>query len=888
MLRFRPLVAKFRATFSRSRNDAELNEEIETHLALLSAALIARGISPEEAHLAARREFGGIEQTKQTYREARGMTRLENLFQDLRLSLRSLRKNPGFAAIAIGSLAIGIGANTSMFSIVQALEFRALPIPEPRQLVQVRSFSPQAKTYADNFAYPFVRELANTGLFRSTAAMFPTTVSLSTTGKITQVPGELVTGDYFRTLAVQPILGRLLGPEDMRHPGADTVCVISYSLWQSRFAGSKDVLSQSVLLDGRRFQIVGVTAKGFQGSVLYWPHEIQIPVSMTAAFMDGFPWQSANSTYLYLFARLQPGITLAAADARLKVIGPQVGAKIRNPKNPDQTARWNRFSLVPASQGPGLQEDKTLQVSLVSGIVFLTLLIACANIACLLLARASAQERETAVQISLGAPQSRIIERYVVESLLLAAGGGIAGFIASRWIAQLFTYVLQVGYLNVRPDTGMLLFSLAACAGTALLFGFIPGWQASRVKARFVGFREHGSARTTRRENLFRRGLVSLQIALSTVLLVGCTLSLRSLQKIQSVALGFDPNHVLMIDLDPSRAGRSQAESLAIYRQVLDRVRLLPGVESATLGYGAPLSGFTFNTSFASSRITDAKVPDRVVPSAIVAGGLFQTFHISLLRGRDFTDSDLHQPRSIIVNRAFVDYYHLGDRAVGKRLQFDRDQPSLEIIGVVANTKMESAREEEATPAMFIPLTDDSRGQFSLFVRARGATDSLFREIRTVVESVDPQTPVTGENRLDDKVAAQYFDQRAIASLCSGFGAFALLLSCMGIYGVAAYAISRRTQEIGVRVALGALRTDVAALFLRETCWISAIGLAIGIPAALALASFVRTLLFGVEPGDPVTLSISAMTLSAVCLAAAALPLRDAFRVDPAEALRGE
>lgn len=608
---------------------------------------------------------------------------------------------------------------------------------------------------------------------------------------------------------------------------------------------------------------------------------------MTAELLNGFAWQSPNSTFLYTFARLRPGMSLTQADSRLKVIAPQIGAKIRNPKNPDQTARFNRFSIVSASQGPGFMEDKSLQVSLVSAVVFLTLLIACANLACLLLARASAQERETAVQLSLGAPRTRIVQRYLAESLLLAAAGALLGLIASRWLTKLFTYVLQIGYLTVKTDTGMLFFSMAACVLTALLFGFVPGWQASRVSARFIGLREHGTARLTRSQNLFRKTLVSIQVALATVLLIGCALFLRSLQNIEAVKLGFDPHNLVLVDLDPGKAGRSQAKSLEIYRQVLDRVRLLPDVGSASLVVGMPLSGNTGQASFPASKITKAKVPDRIVPAATVTIGFFQTLGIPILKGRDFTESDLNRPRALIVNRAFLDYYRLEDDALGHRFQFDKDMEPVELIGIVGNPKIQSVREEPA-PAMFFPVTDDLRGQLSLIVRVHGPLGNIFREIRTAVRSIDPATPITSERRFEEMVASQYFDQRAIASLCSIFSFFALFLSCMGLYGVAAYSISRRTQEIGVRFALGALRTDVARLFLKESFGITLVGLSIGAPAALALASLVRTLLFGVEPADPLTLAIAAIALAVACLAASALPLRKAFRIDPAEALRGE
>ncbi|MCU1295162.1 MAG: putative Permease [Bryobacterales bacterium] len=851
---------------------------------MLAAAYMDRGVSAREASLAARRDFGGVEVTKQIYREHRGLNLLENLLQDLRLALRSLRKNPGFAAIAIGSLAIGIGCNSSMFAVVRALKFRTLPVPSPQELVQLRSFSPEFKSTVDTFSYPFVKELAKANLFRSAAAMFPIALSLYDGVRTSQVPAELITGDYFRTLGVKPALGRLLLPSDMTSLGANPVCVISYSLWQSRFAGQPNVLERSILMNGRRFQIVGVTEPGFQGSVLYWPHDVEVPVSMTAQFMQDVPWKSPNFTFLYVFGRLNPGQMRTAAEARLKVVAPRIGSKIRDPKNPDQTARFNQFSLLPASRGPGFMEDNTTQLSLLSGVVVLTLLIACANIACLLLARASAQERETAVQISLGAPRTRIIQRYLAESLLITAAGGVLGLIATRWLTHVFLYVLHLGYLEVQPDAGMLLFSLGACALTALLFGLFPGWQASRVNARVFGFREHGAARTSRSQNLFRKTLVAFQIALATVLLVGFALFLRSLQKVQSVNLGFDPDNVVIANLDPGKAGRSHAKSLEIYRAVLDRVRLLPDVESATLAFGIPFSGFIGQASFDAAKMTDAKVQSRLVPASSVAADYFRTLRIRILRGRDFNSEDLRKLHAVIVNRAFVDYYKLGDKAVGHHFNFDGD---MEIVGVVANAKVQTVREEQS-PAMFFPVTNDSSGQLSVMARTRGASDTVLREIRKIVQSVDSQTPMVDEQRLSELVSNQSFNERAITALCSIFSIFALLLSCMGLYGVVAYSISRRTQEIGVRFAIGASRPDVARLFLKESCALILSGLAVGIPAALALAWLVRTMLFGVEPADPSVITLAAAALTLACLTASALPLRRAFAIDPAEALRGE
>ncbi len=882
MFLFGAIWSKLGATLSRGRRDAELNEEIESHLALLTADYVRRGQSAREAEEAAKREFGGVERTKQIYRESRGLNLIENAMQDLRLAVRALYKNRGFACVAIGSLAIGIGANASMFSVVRALKFRALPVPRPQELVQVRSFSPEYKTYADTFSYPFVKELANQDIFRSTAATFPTSISLYDGRETSQIAAELVTGEYFKTLEVKPALGRLLTARDMNSPGGDSVCTISYSLWQSRFGGRADVLDQSVLLNGQRFQVVGVTEPGFQGSVLYWPHDMQIPVSMTAAFMHGFPWQSANATFLYTFARLKTKGDRAAVESRLKVIGPRIGSKISDPKNPDQTARWNRFSLVAAPQGPGFMEDRSTQTSLVSGIVVLTLLIACANIACLLLARASAQERETAVQIALGAPRGRILQRYLVESLLLTSVGGCFGIIASHWLTQLFIYVLNLSYLDVGLDGGMLLFSIGACATTALLFGLFPGWQASRVKIETVSLREHGSARTS--QHLFRKMLVAFQVALATVLLIGLGLCVRSLQKVQAVDLGFRPEHVVVVDIDPRKAGRSDVKTLAIYRTVLDRVRLLPDVESASLALGTPFSGFVGTASFDAAKMTSAKVQNRLVTAVSVGSDFFRTLGIRILRGRDFNSDDFKKRLTVIVNRAFVEYYRLGEKAVGHRFEFDSES---EIVGVVADSKYQSVREASA-PAMFFPVTDGWKGQLSIVARARGTSDTVLSEIRSVVRAVDSQTPVTEEKRLDNLVLNQYFDQRAITALCSLFSIFALGLSCMGVYGVAAYSISRRTQEIGVRFALGAGRRDVADLFMRESLALICAGLLVGIPAALALASLIKAILFGIAPTDPYTILAAAATLAFVCVGTSMLSLRKAFAVNPVEALRGE
>lgn len=368
------------------------------------------------------------------------------------------------------------------------------------------------------------------------------------------------------------------------------------------------------------------------------------------------------------------------------------------------------------------------------------------------------------------------------------------------------------------------------------------------------------------------------------MLLVGLGLCVRSLEKVQAVDLGFNPKHVVVVDIDPGKASRSEVKALAIYRAVLERVRLLPDVESASLAYGIPFSGFGGTASFDAAKMTSAKVQNRLVTAVSVDSDYFRTLGIRILRGRDFRSDDLKKARTVIVNRAFVAYYRLGERAVGHHFEFNGDT---EIIGVVADSKNQSVR-EASSPAIFFPVADGLRGQLSIVARARGTSDALLREIRNVVRAVDSQTPVTEEKLLDNLVLNQYFDQRAITALCSLFSIFALGLSCMGVYGVAAYSISRRTQEIGVRFALGAGRRDVAGLFLRESLVLICAGLVVGIPAALSLASLVKAILFGVAPTDPYTVLAAAATLAIVCVGTSMLSLRKAFAVNPVEALRSE
>ena len=817
---------------------------------------------------------------KENSREVWGWHWLETLAQDIRYGARMLRKSPAFTAVAVASLALGIGANTAIFSFVNALLLKSLPVPHPEQLVMIRQQTSSGLNSA--FSYPFFRELEQRNdVFSGMLARVPVQVNLTASGSTERIQGELVSGDYFRVLGVEAVVGRVLTPDDDGAAGAHPVCVISYRLWQERFGGDRDILSRSILLNAMPFQIVGVTRPGFQGPELQGSYQIQIPTSMSEPFTR-IARDSNGWSWLQFLGRLKPDVSRQQAEVRLDALAAQLNAAEPGRQNNEKST----MRLFAGSQGFAWRRTLLQTPTLVlAAVVALVLLIACANLAGLLLARSTERRSEISVRLSLGATQGRLVRQFLVESTMLSALGGAAGLLLSLWMSNALLYFLagnRAGAsLEVQPDLTVLAFTAALSLLTGLLFGSIPSWQSAR--AGLLGQMQRGF----RSRNRLRSGLVAAQIALSLVLLVGAGLLGRTLLNLRTSDLGFRPENIVLLTLNPSRSGYKQADSEALFETLLQRTESLPGVRAAALSDMSPLSG--------GMRAEDITVPghlsqgEREPNNGFIhaSPGYFRTLGTPLLQGREFTDQDRKGTQPVaIVNERFVAYYWPGQNPVSRHFKWGGDV-DVEIVGLAKNAKYQEMREEPQI-TIYIPLAQRPKEQLTLEVRTTGATSDVVTQLRQLVRSIDPKLPLYDVKTLDAQVDQALATERLMAALSTFFGGVATFLAAIGLYGAMAYTVARRRREIGIRIAVGARSGDVLKLFLGESLVIVTAGIACGVVLAYAASRLLKSLLYGLQPDDGATLLAAAVLLFVVGAAAAIIPARRASRIDPSVALRNE
>jgi predicted permease len=803
---------------------------------------------------------------------------LEWIFQDARHALRGLRRSPSFTAIAIASLALGIGANTAMFSFVNAILLKQLPVPEPERLV----------TFREVWPLNAVDEFAKQGRsFDGMFGWFAKPVSFSTGETAQWVMGELVTGQYFRTLQVKPAIGRLLNEDDVRDARGNPVCVLSYEFWRREFSGDPGVVRRSVYLNGHAYRVLGVTARGFYGAVLQRRFDVAMPATRVGDVMPAFggtDWLNRLS-WMSPMARLKPGITRAEAQQQAQVLFRRL--------NPDDQ---RELLMEDGSQGFNtMRSDFGRPILVLMGVVALVLLVACANLANLLLARSQARAKEFAVRLSIGASRARLIRQLLVESLLLAAaGGGVVGVALSLWINSTLLAFMNTGRsastaLHVAPDGRVLAFSILLSFATAILFGLVPASQATRPDL-LPGLKQESAAKGPASRVLLRRSLVVVQIALSLVIVFGAGLLTRTLRTMTTTDLGFQPDRVIALQVDPAANGHSSAEVTTILDQILQRAQALPGVQAASLAS---------NTPNGSMEITSViEVPGYTAKDAKSAGAVFnfisphyfETLGQSLLRGRFFDERDnKNSPRVAIVNQKFVRHYFAGQDPVGRK--FRQGGGDIEIAGVVTDARDHGVR-EGPKDTVYMPEKQGRTSGLTLLVRtavqAGNDTQRIIPSLLGIVQDIDRRMPVYSVHTLDMDVEAGLTTERILGYLSTLFAALATLLAGIGLYGVLAYSITRRTREIGIRFAVGAQKRDVASLFARESLILVLVGLAIGAPVALLSAHALRSLLFGVAATDALTLLISVVVLALTALLATSIPLWRAARVNPVIALRWE
>jgi macrolide transport system ATP-binding/permease protein len=831
----------------------------------------------------------------------------EEMFQDLRYGLRMLLKNTGFTAVAVFCLALGIGANTAIFGLVNAAFFRPLPAAEPERLVTLSRVTEWAAiSYPD---YAFLRD--NNDVLSGMAAHHPTAESFGDGARSEVVLGSLVSGNYFEVLGIKPVLGRAFLPEEDRTPGTHPVVIISHNFWQSRFSGDPNVIGRAVVLNNHPFTVIGVAPAGFDGLNPPIKTDLWVPVMMHKQAMRGGPIViddplNDRQFQFTVIGRLKPGVSLAQAQAALELLNRQNELANPLPSNQPRDPNIDRSIRLAQPQGsfsgPLRQMAETASL-LLSAIVITILLIACANVANLLLARASTRRKEIAVRLALGAARLRLIRQLLTESLLLALLGAGAGLLMAYWINQLlmafkppfpppFTFSLDL-YLDARTAGFALLLALI----TSLLFGLAPALQASKPDLVPVLKDEGGTeGRRQWRFNL-RDALVIAQVALSLILLIGAGLFIRSLRYAQQIDLGFEPDKVLEVSMDLKFHGYDEARGREFYRQIIERIERLPGVQSASVTNFPPL-GFIRPPGAVEPQ--DRDIPPNERPTAgnfTVGRRYFETIGTPLVRGRDFTAQDsAASPSVAIVSESLArslwpEMKDIGE-ALGKRLRvmWGPSATQCEVIGIAKNSKNSifSPLDAPPPPAIYRPFAQNYSAMASLIVRASGDPRDLIPSVRREVAALDQNLPPFNIQPLTENVRLALWSARTGAVVLGIFGLLSMVLAAIGIYGVMAYMVARRTREIGVRMALGAQAGDVLKLVVRQGVRLALIGAAAGLALAFGLTRLMRSLLYGVGPTDPATFAGVALFLIGVALAACYLPARRATRVDPLAALRHE
>ncbi|MCA1591405.1 MAG: ABC transporter permease [Acidobacteria bacterium] len=836
---------------------------------------------------------------------------MRNLWQDLRYAVRMLLKNPGFTAVAVISLALGIGANTSIFSFVNAILLRPLPVAEPERLAFVysgsRSDPYNVSSYPDYVDYRDKNEVLS-----DLVAYSGINVSLNTDDQPEQISGLIVTGNYFDALGVRAALGRTFLPDEDRTPGARPVAVIGHALWQGRFMGDPSIVGKQMLLNGQSFTIVGVAPKNFDGTDVGRANDIYVPMMMQAVVRPprgGYSGEMnpdllavRGSSWLEIIGRLKPGVTIAQAQAAMTTLAK--GMEQAYPQtNKDQLA-----TLSPASKGDPTQRGTLLSVAgLLTAVVGLVLLIACANVANLLLARASGRRREISIRLALGASRGRLIRQLMTESVLLALVSGVVGLLLAVWLVDaLQSYTPPGNFFPVAfdfsLDTRVLGFALLISLLTGVIFGVAPALQASNPNL-VPALKDETMVlpgRGVRRFSL-RNVLVVAQVALSLVLLVCAGLFLRSLRQAQSIDPGFDPSHVLSMPLNVNLLHYTKPQAQEFYRRVIERVEALPGVESATLTRTPPLSGASRQSTVlveggqgpaAASNSEGGGLPSEnpnITLASSVALKYFQTLSIPLLRGRDFDERDREgAPGVVIINETFARRYFPSEDPLGKRLSLSGAKgPWLEVVGLARDGKYITLGEMPA-PFVYQPLMQRHESGMVLLVRAGGDPSNLVTGIRRETQALERNLPVTNFRLMTEMLNTSLFPARMGAVLLGVFGLLALLLASVGLYGVMAYSVARRTREIGIRMALGARSGDVLGLVLREGMTLVGIGVVLGVAVAFAATRMLAGFLYGVSTSDPATFAGVTVALAATALVASFIPARRAARVDPAISLRYE
>jgi predicted permease len=901
MASLRRFVGGLKGLFRNRRVEQELDEELRSYLESSAVAKVRFGMTREDARRAARVELGSIEAVKDHTRDVGWETTVEQAWRDVRYAARTLRRSPAFAAVVVLTLTLGTGANTAIFSAVNAIILRALPAERPHELVSLTALYPNG---AEPFSYAAYRRIAADAahLVDAVAASTARRDALTIDGPPEAADVKWVSGNYFSTLGVSTTVGRPLLVSDDRQPPGMAVAVISDAFWARRFGRDPAVVGRGVRVRGAPFVIVGVARRGFAGETPGESVDLWMPLSAQPN-APSWLWHGHSTTWLSVLARRRQGVSLAQVRAGLEPVYERVRDEVAAGTDSAEFRRDVLASRLGVSEASGgvsrLRDNLAAPLMLLMGIVALVLLVACANVANLMLTRAVTRRREIAICLALGAGRSRLVRQGMLEALLLAAIGGVCGFLVAIWgtsaLSSLLSGVLPV-ILDISPDGGVMVFAGALSCTTALLFGFLPTLSATRLDP-LGALQSAGGAGRGASRIPFGRTLVVTQIAVSLVLLVAAGLFVRSLLRLKDVDLGFDPNQVVLLRVSPPAEPQPiPAETRRqLYRQILERALTVPGVEGASASFSGLLSSETWRNVVAIEGVAS---PDgRTLRTFVnaVTPTYFDVMRITLLRGRGFTDDDREQATGVaIVNAAFTRQFFAGVMPIGQRVGLCRSEscdPSptkmMEIVGVVEDAKYSSLR-QAAPPILYVPFTQVERNLTEVQVRTARDVSAVASTLYRALADVDRRLAIVGMVTARDRVDASLATPNMVARVSSVFGLLALVLATVGLCGLVAYMTTQRTQEIGIRMALGAGRREVRRLVLGNTVRLVALGAGLGTPAALALSRLLSSLLYQVEPYDPLVLSLSLGILAGAALVAGYLPAHRAVRIDPILALRVE